>query len=114
MTGGLVELQGPACLAVFMGPQPRLEGLEELEPGRLLVPFVVTAIDNRGVLGLSPVHFGRKKLLPKMGVLVRFADAALGSVGFAGGPWDETAGFARSPHERLRVLYAVPFGRLTT
>jgi len=41
-------------------------------------------------------------------------DAAAGFVGFAGGPWDETAGFARSPHKRLRVPYAVPFGRLTT
>ena len=113
-TGGLVELQGPARLAVFVGPQPRLEGLEELEPGRLLIPFVVIAIDDRGVLGLSPVHCGRKKLPPKMGVFRRFADAALGSGGFAGGPWDETAGFARGPHERLRVVYAVPFGGLTT
>jgi hypothetical protein len=40
--------------------------------------------------------------------------SAAGSAGFAGGPWDEAVGFARSPHERLRVLYAEPFGRLKT
>ena len=45
---------------------------------------------------------------------VRIAYVAAGSAGFAGGPWDEAVGFARSPHERLRVLYAVPFGRLKT
>ena len=111
--GGLVDLQGPAGLTVFVGPQPRLEGLEELEPGRLLVPLVVIAIDDRGVLRLSAVHFGKKSCFRKWGFL-RFADAALGSAGFAGGPWDETVGFARGPHERLRVPYAVPFGRLTT
>ena len=113
-TDVLVELQGPARLAVLVGPQPRLEGLEELEPGGLLVPFVVVPIDNRSVLGLSPVHFERKKFPPKMETGVPFADAAAGSGGFAGGPWDEAVGFARGPHERLRVLYAVPFGRVTT
>ena len=40
--------------------------------------------------------------------------SAAGSAGFAGGPWDEAVGFARIPQERLRVLYAGPFGRLTT
>ena len=109
MTGGLVELQGPARRAVFVGPQPRLEGLEELEPGRLLVALVVSFVDQREVVGL--LHFEEKRVAFENGCV---ADAASGLVGFAGGPWDETAGFARSPHKRLRVPYAVPFGRLTT
>ena len=31
--------------------------------------------------------------------------------GSAGGPWDESVGFAWSPHERLRGFYARPSGR---
>ena len=92
-----------------MGPQPRLEGLEELKPGSFLISLVVGLIDQREVLRL--LHVEEKRLPSKMDVLLTRPPA---SAGFAGGPWDETAGFARGANERLRVLYAVPFGRVTT
>ena len=40
----VVELERPACLAVLMRPQPRLESFEKLQPRGLLVALVVTTV----------------------------------------------------------------------
>ena len=65
-----------------MGPQPRLEGLEELEPGRLLVALVVSFIDQREVVCL--LHFEEKGLPSKKDALLtgrRFRRVRRGAVG---------------------------------
>ena len=108
-TKGVVKLQRPVRLAVLVLPWPRLEGLEELEPGGFLISLVVCLVHDGRVLRCRKKGF-LQKWMRGYGLLT----SAAGSAGFAGGPWDEAVGFARSPHERLRVLYAVPFGRLTT
>ena len=110
-TEGVVELQRPARLAVFVRPQPRLEGLEELEPGGFLIALVVS---TTGACSDFPSISKKKGFLQKRMRVYGLLTSAAGTAGFAGGPWDEAVGFARSPHERLRVLYAGPFGRLTT